>query len=224
MYKGGHPLVYIMCNTQGNDASATCASVAGSSVAGYSADRVEPVCKKLGLLFAPPVVLLAPARAPPPAPAGRAPPAAHGPPYERHHHWPRRQRQHESQRCLPGLRVRVVGGRLSSTRPLRYPRGEPVGRHQTTTSTGPRTSGPAPGRLPGRGARCPRPRSDTTTSPATGGGARMGPASTRTTRRARPARWAHHPAPSPSGSAPSSSGVRGLPRSKRSITAPIWAL
>lgn len=106
MYKGGHPLVYIMCNTQGNDASATCASVAG-----YSADRAEPVCKKLGLLFAPPVVPLAPARAP----------------YER-----------------------------------------PWDRYST----------------------------------------RRAPATSR----------AHHPSP------PGSSGVRGLARSKRSITAPIWAL
>lgn len=83
-----------------------------------------------------------------------------------HHHWPRRQRQHGSQRCLPGLRVRVVGGRLSSTRPLNHPRGEPVRRHQTTTSTGPRTSGPAPGRLPGRGARCPRASVRATSPPA----------------------------------------------------------
>lgn len=112
MYKGGHPLVYIMCNTQGNDASATCASVAG-----YSADRAEPVCKKLGLLFAPPVVPLAPARAP----------------YER-----------------------------------------PWDRYST----------------------------------------RRAPATSR----------AHHPPPaSPPGSS-GSSGVRGLARSKRSITAPIWAL
>lgn len=114
MYKGGHPLVYIMCNTQGNDASATCASVAG-----YSADRAEPVCKKLGLLFAPPVVPLAPARAP----------------YER-----------------------------------------------------------------------PWDRYSTRRAPATS--------------RARPARRGHHPPPASS----VSSGVKGLARSKRSITAPIWAL
>ena len=136
MYKGGHPLVYIMCNTRGNGASTTCASVAGSSVAGYSADRVEPVCKKLGLLFAPPMLLLAPARAPVQAAQLPAGPAS-------------------------------GGGASAST-------------------------GPATGASTGPGAA----------------------------RRARPARRGHHPPPSPSGS----SGVRGLARSKRSITAPIWAL
>lgn len=100
-----------MCNMQGNGAPATCASVVGSSVVGYSAGRAEPVCKELGLPFAPPVVPLAPARAP----------------YER-----------------------------------------PWDRYST----------------------------------------RRAPATSR----------AHHPSP------PGSSGVRGLARSKRSITAPIWAL
>ena len=44
---------------------------------------------------------------------------------------------------------------------------------------------------------------------------------TRAISRARPARRAHHPPPA---SSSGSSGVRGLARSKRSITAPIWAL